>query len=208
MYLYSLQIKGDPKKVWAQQSPQKEKEERNLMSRPRSEDNATLLKASLAAVSVHSLSKDYMYLSTHRKRTDLATFSKLNSSWEISVAAEYRVSVEAALGPKGISVKETEEEILILHVKKSSVRGKFSDVKKKLNGLSSRANYTDRATASCRRSECQLLRIEGATWSAWQIPAAVFWVFWTGAATFLSSSSSVVLTGLIGPRSRSTTFFW
>jgi hypothetical protein len=36
----------------------------------------------------------------------------------------------------------------------------------KLHGLSPRANYTDRATASCRRSDCQLLRIKGATWSA------------------------------------------
>jgi hypothetical protein len=41
------------------------------------------------------------------------------------------------------------------------------DVKKsKLHGLSPRANYTDRATAACRRSDCQLVRIEGATWSA------------------------------------------
>jgi hypothetical protein len=45
---------------------------------------------------------------------------------------------------------------------------------KKLHGLSPRANYTDRATAACRRSDCQLLRIEGATWSAWRIPTAVF----------------------------------
>jgi hypothetical protein len=37
--------------------------------------------------------------------------------------------------------------------------------KKKLHGLNPRANYTDRATAACRRSDCQLLRIEGATWS-------------------------------------------
>jgi hypothetical protein len=37
---------------------------------------------------------------------------------------------------------------------------------KKLHGLSPRANYTDRATATCRRSDCQLVRIEGATWSA------------------------------------------
>jgi hypothetical protein len=37
---------------------------------------------------------------------------------------------------------------------------------KKLYGLSPRANYTDRVTAGCRRSDCQLLRIEGATWSA------------------------------------------
>jgi hypothetical protein len=38
--------------------------------------------------------------------------------------------------------------------------------KTKLHGLSPRANYTDRATAVCRLSDCQLLRIEGATWSA------------------------------------------
>jgi hypothetical protein len=47
----------------------------------------------------------------------------------------------------------------------------------KLHGLSPRANYTDRATAACRRSECQLLQIKGATWSAWCIPTAVFSVF-------------------------------
>jgi hypothetical protein len=44
----------------------------------------------------------------------------------------------------------------------------------RLHGLSPRANYTDRATAACRRSDCQLLRIEGATWSVWRIPTAVF----------------------------------
>ena len=33
--------------------------------------------------------------------------------------------------------------------------------KKKLRGLSPRANYTDRAAAAGRRSYCQLLRIEG-----------------------------------------------
>jgi hypothetical protein len=38
--------------------------------------------------------------------------------------------------------------------------------RKKLHGLSPRANYTDRATSACRRNDCQLLRIEGATWSA------------------------------------------
>jgi hypothetical protein len=37
---------------------------------------------------------------------------------------------------------------------------------KKLHGLSPRANYIDRATAACQRSDCHLLRIEGATWSA------------------------------------------
>jgi hypothetical protein len=49
--------------------------------------------------------------------------------------------------------------------------------KTKLHGLSSLANYTDRATAACRRSDCQLLRIEGDTWSAWRISPAVFSVF-------------------------------
>jgi hypothetical protein len=42
----------------------------------------------------------------------------------------------------------------------------WKDLKKKLHGLSPRANYTDRATATCRRSDCQLLRIQGATWAA------------------------------------------
>jgi hypothetical protein len=46
--------------------------------------------------------------------------------------------------------------------------------KNKLHGLSPQANYTDRATAACRRSDCQLLWIKGATWSVWRIPTAVF----------------------------------
>jgi hypothetical protein len=45
---------------------------------------------------------------------------------------------------------------------------------KKLRGLSPQANYTDRATAACRRSYCQLLRLEGVAWSAQRIPTAVF----------------------------------
>jgi hypothetical protein len=48
---------------------------------------------------------------------------------------------------------------------------------KKLHGLSPRANYTDRVTTACRRSDCQLLPVEGATWSAWRIPTAVFLIF-------------------------------
>jgi hypothetical protein len=49
---------------------------------------------------------------------------------------------------------------------KSSARNLYYKQANKLRGLSPRANYTDRATAACRRSECQLLRIEGAMWSA------------------------------------------
>jgi hypothetical protein len=41
-------------------------------------------------------------------------------------------------------------------------RNEHDDIKKtKLHGLSPRANQTGRATAACRRSDCQLLRIEG-----------------------------------------------
>jgi retron-type reverse transcriptase len=36
----------------------------------------------------------------------------------------------------------------------------------KLHGLSPRANYTDLPTAACRRSDCQLVRRDSATWSA------------------------------------------
>jgi hypothetical protein len=45
--------------------------------------------------------------------------------------------------------------------------------------FSPQANYTDRATAACRRSmyvrmcKCQLFRIEGVAWSAQRIPTAV-----------------------------------
>jgi hypothetical protein len=42
----------------------------------------------------------------------------------------------------------------------------FGDAIKKLHGLSPRANYTDQATAAYRRSDCHLLRIEGAMWLA------------------------------------------
>jgi hypothetical protein len=47
-----------------------------------------------------------------------------------------------------------------------STRSNICSNKKKLHCLSPRTNYTDRATAACRRSDCQLVRIEGATWSA------------------------------------------
>jgi hypothetical protein len=46
------------------------------------------------------------------------------------------------------------------------LHSKKTKKKTKLHGLSPRANYTDRATAAGRRSDCQLVRIEGATWSA------------------------------------------
>jgi hypothetical protein len=46
-------------------------------------------------------------------------------------------------------------------------------LKTKLRGRIPQANYTDRATAACRRSYCQPLRVEGVAWSAQWIPTAV-----------------------------------
>jgi hypothetical protein len=45
--------------------------------------------------------------------------------------------------------------------------------KTKICGFSPQGNYTDRATATCQRSWCQLLRIEGVTCSAQWIPMAI-----------------------------------
>jgi hypothetical protein len=65
-----------------------------------------------------------------------------------------------------------------LQVTALTVRGRAvavtSRTDRELRGLSPRANYTDRATAACRRSWCQLLRLGGVAWSAQRIPTAVF----------------------------------
>jgi hypothetical protein len=81
----------------------------------------------------------------------------------------------------------------------------------KLHGLSPRAHCTDRATAACRRSDCQLVRIEGATWSAWQIPPAVFSRFSRQEPLlFYQVAPQLYSRGWVGPRSKPTTlfFFW
>jgi hypothetical protein len=56
---------------------------------------------------------------------------------------------------------------------KSSLLYSTKKKKTKLRGLSPQANYTDRATAVCWRSLCQILRVEGVEWSAQRIPTAV-----------------------------------
>jgi hypothetical protein len=43
----------------------------------------------------------------------------------------------------------------------------------KLGVFSPQANYIDRTTTACRRSQCQLLLIEGVAWSAQRIPTVV-----------------------------------
>jgi hypothetical protein len=52
-----------------------------------------------------------------------------------------------------LAINLAEQDVTILYNKN----------KNKLHGLSPRANYTDRATAACRQSDCQLLRIKDAT---------------------------------------------
>jgi hypothetical protein len=52
------------------------------------------------------------------------------------------------------------------------------------------------------------LQIEGATWSAWQIPRPYSRISRPDPLFFLPSCSSVVLTRLSGPRSRLTAFFF
>jgi hypothetical protein len=51
-----------------------------------------------------------------------------------------------------------------IKVRKHACHGFLKERKKKEEQIP-RANYTDRATAACQRSDCQLLRKEGATWS-------------------------------------------
>jgi hypothetical protein len=64
------------------------------------------------------------------------------------------------------NAKVRKEAIFKPTVENESLHEISKKTKTKLHGLSPRKNYTDRATAACRRSDCQLLRIEGATWSA------------------------------------------
>jgi hypothetical protein len=54
----------------------------------------------------------------------------------------------------------------------------LTDKNNKLCRLSSRSNRTNRVTAACRRSYCQLFWIESATWLAWLIPLAVISFSW------------------------------
>jgi hypothetical protein len=72
-------------------------------------------------------------------------------------------------------------------------------LKKKLHVLSPRANYTDRTTASCRRSDCQRLRIEGATLSAWRIPTAIFSVFIQEPLLFYQLAPQLYSRGWVDP---------
>jgi hypothetical protein len=82
-------------------------------------------------------------------------------------------------------------------------------LKTKLRSRSPQANYTDQATASCRRSYYQTLRVEGVAWLTQRIPMADNLGFLGGSRYFFnSSSSSVVLTRLSGSRSGVMSHYW
>jgi hypothetical protein len=80
-----------------------------------------------------------------------------------------------------------------------------SKLKSKLLSFSPQANCTDRGTASCPRSQSQILLIEDVAWSAQQIPTDInLDLLDLEQLHFYSSSSSVILTRLTGPCSRLT----
>jgi hypothetical protein len=86
---------------------------------------------------------------------------------------------------------------LTLHLKKT-----------KLHGLSPWANYTDRATAACRRSDCQLLRIEGDTWSAWRIPRPYSRFSRQESLLFYQVAPQLYSRGWVDPVPDPQLFFW
>jgi hypothetical protein len=88
--------------------------------------------------------------------------------------------VVSVADPYGCNLAFLDEGISNLEEKSfnsSFVHFVLTFLKKKLCGPSPPANCTDRPTAACRRSQCQLLWIETAMWSASQISTAVFSAF-------------------------------
>jgi hypothetical protein len=75
---------------------------------------------------------------------DLDTEVEINSAWE-TIRENIKISAEESLGYFELKEHKPLFNAGVLH------------------GLRPRANYTDRATTACRQSDCQLLRIEGAT---------------------------------------------
>jgi hypothetical protein len=89
---------------------------------------------------------------SHSLHTDRFNLKKLN---DVEGKEQFRVEVSNRIA--ALEDLDTEVEI---NSSWETIR------EKKLHGLNPRVNYIDRATAACRRSDCQLLRIKGATWSA------------------------------------------
>jgi hypothetical protein len=91
------------------------------------------------------------------KKNSMSLNTKKKKKIYINFTAKYKV--ERDIGDLGAIITSAN------YTKFLGLTIEYSKKKTKLNGLSLRANYTDRATAACRRSDCQLLRIENATWS-------------------------------------------
>jgi hypothetical protein len=101
--------------------------------------------------------------------------------WLFKHSAETMCSVEASVPEVSITLPKyiLYFNSLLVRIQKIEVfnlqfwhlvTDKFSKLLKKLRGFSPRVNCTDRATATCRRNYCQLLRIEDVAWSARRIP--------------------------------------
>jgi hypothetical protein len=89
-----------------------------------------------------------------------------------------------------------------------SEHNKNKKKKKKLHGLSPQANYTDRATAACRRRDCQLLRIKSARSQRDGSLRPYSRFSRQEQLLFYQVAPQLYSTRLSGPRSRPTTFFW
>jgi hypothetical protein len=88
---------------------------------------------------------------------------------EVALHLVFQSSVRSAVGDVYSCVHPAESKPTNIYGQFFPVLEVSAKLKTKLHGLSPRANYTDRATAACQRSDCQLLRIEGAKWSACQV---------------------------------------
>jgi hypothetical protein len=95
----------------------------------------------------------------HQRLSETADYCSLGHEKHIHHEDRGRTSFETLVRAyQSISYHKQDNNIIFL-----ITFGRKTKINK-LHGLSPRANYTDRATAACRRSDCQLLRIKGATW--------------------------------------------
>jgi hypothetical protein len=78
------------------------------------------------------------------------------------LAKKSRGTLQSARGGGGalVNLCAQTDSLVVLKSHSSLLIKVVIKLKTKLRGLSPRANYTDRAIAACRRSSCQLLRIE------------------------------------------------
>jgi hypothetical protein len=81
-------------------------------------------------------------------------------NWTHQPEASYGSTIRTSLGQR-YSTSSQFSTVVGVYSELHTFHNLHIKTKTKLHGLSPRANYTDRVTAACRRSDCQLLRIEG-----------------------------------------------